>query len=101
MTPSSLYPTHLPPSFYINYTNASTDRPFTTTHRSLEAITHSLNAPSTPDELWIAEIEEWQVSGATACPVAKTQRQYEKFFAGMEFMSVEEMLRKAEVEGRV
>ncbi|PLB46111.1 NAD(P)-binding protein [Aspergillus steynii IBT 23096] len=77
------------------------DRPFRTTHRSLDDINRTIANPSTKAELTIAEVEEWEVSGATACPEEKTERQYEKFFKGMKFMSVEEMLRKAETEGRV
>lgn len=60
-----------------------------------------MEAPRDEHELTIAQIEEWGVSGATACPEEKTARQHEKFFKGMEFMAVEEMLRKAETEGRV
>ncbi|KAH8423698.1 uncharacterized protein LDX57_001455 [Aspergillus melleus] len=77
------------------------DRPFTTTHRSLEDINRSLANPSSKHELAIAEIEEWGVSGATACPEEKTRRQHEEYFKGMEFLSVEEMLKKAKVEGKI
>ncbi|KAK1140882.1 hypothetical protein N8T08_009755 [Aspergillus melleus] len=77
------------------------DRPFTTTHRSLEDINRSLANPSSKHELTIAEIEEWGVSGATACPEEKTRRQHEEYFKGMGLLSVEEMLKKAKVEGRI
>ncbi|RAL15796.1 MFS general substrate transporter, partial [Aspergillus homomorphus CBS 101889] len=52
-------------------------------------------------ELAIAEAEEWTISGATACPKEKTLQQREKFFSDIQFTTVGELLKKAEVEGRV
>ncbi|KAI9037394.1 NAD(P)-binding protein [Aspergillus affinis] len=76
-------------------------RPFTTTHRSLEDINQSLANPSTKHELAIAEIEEWGVSGATACPAEKTRRQQKEYFKGLGFLSLEGMLIKAMEEGKI
>ncbi|RAH65258.1 MFS general substrate transporter [Aspergillus aculeatinus CBS 121060] len=81
-----------------------TCRPFERDYRSKEDIETTIQQyEDQPEslELAIAEAEEWTISGATACPKEKTLRQREKFFAGMHFTTVEELLRKAEVEERV
>lgn len=44
----------------------------------------------------IAELEEWTVSGATACPKETTLCQRDKYFSEIQFLTVEEMLRMAE-----
>ncbi|KAL4914578.1 hypothetical protein BDW62DRAFT_219992 [Aspergillus aurantiobrunneus] len=53
------------------------------------------------DSEYVPEIEEWTVTGATACPREKTLRQYEKYFSSLRFLTIEEMLEKAEAEGHV
>ncbi|KAL3459570.1 NAD(P)-binding protein [Aspergillus heterothallicus] len=74
-------------------------RTLTRTHRSLEDIQKSLEEfekdPSC-DPLGICEIEQWQASGATSCPKEKTLRQYQKYFSGMNFVKLEEMLKMGE-----
>ncbi|KAJ0417361.1 NAD(P)-binding protein [Aspergillus carlsbadensis] len=71
-------------------------RPFTRTHRTIEEINAAVAAaekdPST-DPLELAQIEQWEVSGATACPREKTLRQREKYFSGLKFVTIEEMLK--------
>ncbi|PYI32032.1 MFS general substrate transporter, partial [Aspergillus indologenus CBS 114.80] len=79
-------------------------RPFERNYRSEEEIGTTIQQyEDQPEslELAIAEAEEWTISGATACPQEKTLRQREKFFAGMHFTTVEELLWKAKVEERV
>ncbi|RAK76885.1 MFS general substrate transporter [Aspergillus fijiensis CBS 313.89] len=81
-----------------------TCRPFERDYRSKEDIETTIQQyedQAESLELAIAEAEEWTISGATACPKEKTLRQREEFFAGMHFTTVEELLRKAEVEERV
>ncbi|KAL4936813.1 hypothetical protein BDV06DRAFT_216375 [Aspergillus oleicola] len=81
-----------------------TCRPFKRVHRSLEQIAASVEDYKSGVQThtgFVAEIEEWTVSGATACPREKTLKQREKFFSGMHFLVVEELLRKAEAEGRI
>ncbi|PYI23162.1 MFS general substrate transporter [Aspergillus violaceofuscus CBS 115571] len=81
-----------------------TCRPFERNYRSGEEIGTTIQQyEDQPEslELAIAEAEEWTISGATACPQEKTLRQREKFFAGMHFTTVEELLWKAKVEERV
>jgi hypothetical protein len=51
--------------------------------------------------LAIAEAEEWTISGATSCPKEKTHRQKHKYFPHVDFSTLEEMLRKASIEGHV
>ncbi|KAL3486976.1 NAD(P)-binding protein [Aspergillus germanicus] len=71
-------------------------RTFKRTHRSLEEIYAALAAaekdPST-DPLELAQIEQWEVSGATACPREKTLRQREKYFPKLKFVTIDEMLK--------
>ncbi|OJK04315.1 hypothetical protein ASPACDRAFT_48877 [Aspergillus aculeatus ATCC 16872] len=79
-------------------------RPFERNYRSKEDIETTIKQyEDRPEslELAIAEAEEWTISGATACPKEKTLRQREKFFAGMHFTTVQELLNRAEVEERV
>ncbi|KAL4959266.1 MFS general substrate transporter [Aspergillus stella-maris] len=81
-----------------------TYRPFKRVYRSLAQIAASIEDYKSGVQThtgFVAEIEEWTVSGATACPKERTIEQHERFFAGMQFLTVEDMLRKAEVDGRV
>ncbi|KAL3447461.1 NAD(P)-binding protein [Aspergillus insuetus] len=70
-------------------------RTFKRTHRSLEEINAALAAaekdPST-DPLELPQIEQWEVSGATACPREKTLRQREKYFSSLKLVTIEELL---------
>ncbi|KAL5341195.1 NAD(P)-binding protein [Aspergillus crustosus] len=75
------------------------DRPFTKTYRSLEDIASTVRGYEEGpdiDDVGLPEIEQWTVTGATACPREKTLRQREKYFSGVHFLSVEELLQKAE-----
>ncbi|RJE26992.1 hypothetical protein PHISCL_00693 [Aspergillus sclerotialis] len=79
-------------------------RPLTRVHRPLAEINASLQKyKDQPNsiELAIAEAEEWGVSGATACPKEKALRQQACYFSRLKFMTIEDMLNKAETEGFV
>lgn len=79
------------------------DRPFKRSYRSLEDIAASMAEYDTNPgpQSDIAELEKWTVTGATACPKDTTLRQREKYFSGIRFLTVEEMLRKAEMNGHL
>ncbi|KAL4957078.1 MFS general substrate transporter [Aspergillus filifer] len=79
-------------------------RPFKRVYRSLAQIASSVEDYKSGVQThtgFVAEAEEWTVSGATACPKERAIEQHERFFSGMHFLTVEELLRKAEVEGSV
>ncbi|KAL4987930.1 MFS general substrate transporter [Aspergillus falconensis] len=79
-------------------------RTLTREYRSNEAIASDLRKYESQPEIedvGIVEVEQWQVTGATACPREKTLRQREKYFSAVQFMSLEEMLRMAETRGHV
>ncbi|KAL4862843.1 hypothetical protein BDV12DRAFT_206904 [Aspergillus spectabilis] len=79
-------------------------RPLTRVYRSLEDIALSLREYEESPEIedvGLPEIEQWTVSGATACPKETTLRQREKYFSGLHFLSLEEMLERAETEDHV
>jgi hypothetical protein len=44
-------------------------------------------------ELTIAMVEEWMISGASACPREKTLAQRVKYFSNVKFSSLEELLK--------
>ncbi|KAL4993344.1 hypothetical protein BDV10DRAFT_179350 [Aspergillus recurvatus] len=80
------------------------DRPLTRKYRSNEAIASDLRKYESQPEIedvGVVEVEQWQVTGSTACPREKTLRQREKYFSAVQFMSLEEMLRLAESQGHV
>ena len=79
-------------SFY-NKPLPKTHIPASSIHRLLA--THTPTTPSTPS-LDRAQLEEWMLAGASAPPQAKTLRQREKYFSGVEFVGLEELLRRAE-----
>jgi hypothetical protein len=79
-------------------------RPFSRSHRPESDIRKSLEEhkdDGESEELALAEGEEWQISGATACPEEKTRRQREKYFSRVDFLSIEQLLKKVETDGRV
>lgn len=43
-------------------------------------------------QLWVAYMDEWNVTGASAVPWGEVERQREKFFKGVKFRSIEELL---------
>jgi hypothetical protein len=76
----------------------------TRAYRSLDDIASSLREYEEIPEIedaGLPEIEQWTVSGATACPKEKTLLQREKYFPGLHFLSLEEMLDRAETEDHV
>ncbi len=79
------------------------DRPFKRSYRTLEDIAASIKEYETNPGLHTdtAEMEEWTITGATACPRETTLRQREKYFSEIHFLTVEEMLRKVETDGHV
>ncbi|KAJ5080808.1 hypothetical protein N7456_013518 [Penicillium angulare] len=79
-------------------------QPFTREYRSLADIMRSFESYKDQphsQELAVIEIEQWTVSGATACPKEKTQRQMMKYFPSIHFLSLEDMLTMAEAKGHV
>lgn len=48
------------------------------------------------DHAYGRDMDEWIVTGATACPKDKTLRQREKYFSGIKFSTLEELLQRAE-----
>ncbi|KAL4789293.1 MFS general substrate transporter [Aspergillus venezuelensis] len=81
-----------------------TYRPFKRVYRSLAQIAASIEDYKSGVQThtgFVAELEEWTVSGAAACPKERTIEQHERCFSGMHFITVEELLRKAEVDGRI
>ncbi|BCS21172.1 uncharacterized protein APUU_21604S [Aspergillus puulaauensis] len=79
------------------------DCPFKRSHRTLKDIAAAMAEYETNPgpHTGIAELEEWTVSGATACPRETTLRQRAKYFSGIRFLAVEEMLRMAGEDGHV
>lgn len=43
----------------------------------------------------IAQVEEWMVAGASACPREKTLKQRETYFSNVEFHTISEFLKEA------
>jgi hypothetical protein len=66
------------------------------TYRSWESIQKTLAESDDPEALEVAQIEEMMVLGCLACPREKTLRQREKYFSGVGFMGLEELLEYAE-----
>ena len=46
------------------------------------------------ETLYLASVEEMMITGSGACPREKTMKQREKFFRGLEFTTLEELLLK-------
>ncbi|KAH8693801.1 hypothetical protein BGW36DRAFT_383759 [Talaromyces proteolyticus] len=79
-------------------------RQYSRTYRPESEIRESLEKYKNDSESWelaIAEGEEWQISGATCCPEEKTLRQRHKYFSSLHFLSIQELLKKAEATGHV
>ncbi|KAL4878778.1 hypothetical protein BJY04DRAFT_220843 [Aspergillus karnatakaensis] len=80
------------------------NRPFTRTYRTLYDINKSLKeyeqSPNI-DDVGIPEIEQWAITGATACPKEKTLRQRQKYFSTLHFTTLEELLVKAETVNHI
>ncbi|KAI9373909.1 major facilitator superfamily domain-containing protein [Aspergillus egyptiacus] len=79
-------------------------RPFKRTYHSvdeIEAAVHEYEKKPDNQEVGVVKVEQWTVTGATACPREKTLRQREEYFSAVHFMSLEEMLEKAEREGHI
>jgi hypothetical protein len=99
-------PPLLPLPIYLIQPPSHPDRPFTkTTHRPESAIRQSLvdhrDDPEGSEARELAEGEECQISGALACPREKTLRQRGKYFSRINFLTLEDILQKAETEGKV
>ncbi|KAL4773355.1 hypothetical protein BDW60DRAFT_206167 [Aspergillus nidulans var. acristatus] len=80
------------------------NRTLTKKYRSAEDIASDIREyESQPDveDVGVIEVEQWTITGATACPKEKTLRQREKYFSAVHFMSLEEMLSLAESQGHV
>ncbi|RDA94649.1 hypothetical protein CP533_2430 [Ophiocordyceps camponoti-saundersi (nom. inval.)] len=70
-------------------------RAMSKTYRSEEDIRRDTKLPHTPEnseKLYLASVEEMMITAAGACPYDKTMRQREKFFQGLEFTTLEQLL---------
>jgi len=79
-------------------------RPFSRSYRSSSDIKNSLEKyqdGTDPLALELAEIEDWTISGATACPEEKTRQEYRKYFSAIRFQTLEELLKQAERVDRI
>ncbi len=69
-------------------------------YRSKEEILSLLSSDTADGELTdvmeIAQLDEWMITGASACPREKTLLQREKYFKNVKFMNLKELLREAE-----
>jgi hypothetical protein len=45
-----------------------------------------------PSQLWVAYMDEWNVTGASAVPWEEVARQREGYFKGIKFRSIEDLL---------
>ncbi|KAL1740770.1 hypothetical protein HDZ31DRAFT_46842, partial [Schizophyllum fasciatum] len=52
-----------------------------------------------PSALWKAFMDEWNYTGASALPWDKVEAQRQKFFAGVKFRTVRELLEEAHASG--
>ncbi|KAJ5747710.1 uncharacterized protein N7511_009406 [Penicillium nucicola] len=76
-------------------------RPLTRSYRSINDINNDLQRNLPEKELLVVEAELWTITGATACPRQKAERQREKFFSELHLMTIEELLESAEKNGQV
>ncbi|PFH62476.1 hypothetical protein XA68_13378 [Ophiocordyceps unilateralis] len=70
-------------------------RPMEKTYRSEEDIHRDTLLPPTAENyeaLYLASVEEMMLTASGACPRDKTMRQREKFFRGLNFITLEELL---------
>ena len=63
------------------------------THRTLEDIRLSLASSSSMEDSMLAQMEEVTVMGCLACPKEKTLKQRERYFKGLGFLGLEDLLR--------
>ncbi|CAF1234366.1 unnamed protein product [Rotaria sordida] len=49
-----------------------------------------------PTELWLAFMDLWNATGASAVPMEKVERQRKKYFADIHFSNIEEFIKTAE-----
>lgn len=68
-------------------------RPMPRTHRTLEDIRLSLASSSSMEDSMLAQMEEVTVMGCLACPKEKTLKQRERYFKGLGFLGLEDLLR--------
>ncbi len=74
-------------------------RPLPRTNISLEQIQRNLiehENGGDPDKYVISQVDDWSVSGACALPREKTLRQKEKYFSKLDFVTLSEVLERAE-----
>lgn len=62
------------------------------THRSLEDIRLSLTTSSNTEDSMLAQMEEVMVMGCLVCPKEKTLEQRERYFNGLRFLGLEDLL---------
>ena len=63
------------------------------THRTLDDIRLSLATSSSMEDSMLAQMEEVIVMGCLACPKEKTLKQRERYFKGLRFLGLEDLLR--------
>ncbi|KAL4799553.1 NAD(P)-binding protein [Aspergillus venezuelensis] len=79
-------------------------RSFNRKYRSVEDINASLakyEKKENREDVGVVELEQCILKGALAVPMEKTLRQREKYFSGINFMSLEEVVLKADKGGRL
>lgn len=73
-------------------------------HKSVKNINENIASHSQdtdPAQLNLAYMDEWNVTGASAVPWELVLEQREKYFKGIRFRTVDEILKDAEVMERV
>lgn len=64
-----------------------------------EIALHAESKDRDPSRLWLAYMDEWNVTGVSAPPMEIVLRQREKFFQGVRFRGIKEVLRDGFVRG--
>lgn len=54
-----------------------------------------------PTQLWLAFMDLWNATGASAVPMDKVEEQRKTYFADVHFSNIEEYIQTAEKENRI
>ena len=87
------------PSTRANDLKKKIGKPLPKTYRTREDIERALTLPPNQENqeaIFLAGVDEWNVIGAASCPREKTLRQREKYFKGLNFVTIEELLRRSQ-----
>jgi nucleoside-diphosphate-sugar epimerase len=75
------------------------DKKLKITHKSLEALKQDRAKhlhDKDPAELWLAFMDIWNATGASAVPMEKVEQHRKKYFTGIGFSNIEEFIETAE-----